>query len=203
MYMTMENTDTNPAAATTPDAPASTTPANDEAATRIQQLEEEVARLKDQHLRALAEAENIRRRTLKERDDAVKYGVSSFARDLLDVADNLRRAIEAVPRDHREDSILMKNLITGVEATERQLEAALTQCGVTKIDALGQMFDPNLHRAMQEVDAPNSPPGSILQVFQTGYRIHDRLLREAMVVIARGTSQSAASAPPHMVDQSA
>jgi molecular chaperone GrpE len=145
----------------------------------------EIARLKDQLLRALAEAENARRRAQKEREDTAKYATANFAREMLSVADNFRRALEAVPGDARNNDAL-KNLITGVEATERQLQAALERFGIKKIEPLGQPFDPNFHRAMMEVDDPDQPPGTVVQILQPGYMIHDRLLREALVGVTKG-----------------
>lgn len=149
----------------------------------------EIANLKDQLLRALAEAENTRRRAQKEREDTAKYAVGNFAKEMLNVADNFHRALEATPKD-TEDAAL-KNLIAGIEATERQLQAALERFGIKKIEPLGQVFDPNFHRPMAEVDNPDQAPGTILQVLQTGYMIHDRLLREALVVVAKGGGQNA------------
>jgi molecular chaperone GrpE len=166
--------------ATAPNMPESSDPAD----SRLAALEEEVKILKDQHLRALAEMENIRRRGLKERDDAGKFAVSEFARGLLDVADNFERALIAFPRDGLNDAV--KNLITGIEATGRQLAATLERAGIKKITPLDQAFDPHFHRVMLEVDEPTKPAGTVVQVLQAGYVIHDRLLREALVAISKG-----------------
>ncbi|MFY8106243.1 MAG: nucleotide exchange factor GrpE [Elstera sp.] len=146
-------------------------------------LQAEVATYKDQALRALADAENTRRRAERDREDASKYAVSGFARDLLSVADNLRRALDAVPPSEDET---VKALVAGVEATERELLATFERRGLTRIDALGQIFDPNLHEAVFEVPNTGQPTGTVVQVLQTGYRIHDRLLRPAMVGVAKG-----------------
>lgn len=163
-----------------PDVPETGDPADN----RLAALEEEVKTLKDQHLRALAEMENIRRRGLKERDDAGKFAVSEFARGLLDVADNFERALGAFPRDGLNDAT--KNLITGIEATGRQLAATLERAGIKKINPLKQAFDPHFHRVMLEVDDASKPAGTVVQVLQAGYVIHDRLLREALVAVSKG-----------------
>jgi len=164
---------------------------------KVAPAQAEIARLKDQLLRALAEAENTRRRAQKEREDTAKYAVANFARDMLAVADNFRRALEAVPKDVRGNEAL-KTLVTGIEATERQLYDALTRFGIKKLEPLGQPFDPNFHRAMMEVEDTDKPPGTVVQVLQPGYIIHDRLLREALVAVAKGTAPAA-----HKIDTSA
>ena len=156
----------------------------------------DAAALKDQLLRALAEAENTRRRAQKEREDTAKYAVANFAREMLTVADNFARALEAVPKNT--DDPVVKNLVAGVEATERQLQAALERFGIKKLEPLGQPFDPNFHRVMVEIDNPEHPPGTVVQVMQPGYVIHDRLLREALVAVAKGGPQV-----PPKVDTSA
>ena len=159
---------------------------------RAQTLEAEVSSLKDQLLRALAEAENIRRRAQREREDISKYAVSGFAKDLLAVADNLRRALEAVPADSRETDELLKNLATGVEATERQLSSAFDRVGIKKLEPLGAPFDPNFHQVMFEIVNTGQAAGTVVQVLQAGYTIHGRLLREAMVGVAkRGADEPA------------
>lgn len=151
---------------------------------RVAELEAQLAEMKNEALRHLAEAENTRKRAAKEREDTAKYAVSSFARELLDVADNLNRALAAVPQGEAGEAV--KNLVVGVEATARQLEKVMEKAGIKKIDAEGQKFDPHLHRVVSEVDAPGAAPGTIVQVLQPGYTIHDRLLREAMVSVAKG-----------------
>jgi len=156
----------------------------------------QIANLKDQVLRALAELENTRRRAQKEREDTAKYAVANFAKEMLNVADNFRRALDATPKDT--DDVALKNLITGIEATERQMQSALDRSGIKKIEPLGQPFDPNFHRVMMEVDDPEQKAGTVVQVLQTGYMIHDRLLREALVAVAKGGSTTKGN-----VDQSA
>ena len=149
-------------------------------------LKAENAELKDRLLRALADTENTRRRAERDRQDASQYAVSRFARDILAVADNFARAIEACPADARESaSPQVKAVIEGVEATERQLLATLEQHGVKQIDTSNGKFDPHFHQAIAEVPGEGKPPGSIVNVVQTGYMIGGRLLRPAMVTVAR------------------
>jgi molecular chaperone GrpE len=153
---------------------------------RVATLEAELAESKDRLLRSLAEAENQRRRAQRERDDAQRYAASSFARDLLDVADNLRRALASVPANDAQDE-RFKSLLDGVAATERALLAAFERNGIKRIEPkLGERFDHNLHQAMFEVENSGQPAGSIVQVLQAGYQMHDRLLRPALVGVAKG-----------------
>lgn len=153
---------------------------------RVVTLEAENHKLKEDYLRALAEAENARRMADKRIEDNSKYAVSNFARALLSVADNLGRALMAAPDHLRDTNEPLKSLAVGVEMTERELEGTLAKYQVTKINALGQPFDPNLHQAMQEQEDPSVPTGTVVQVYQDGYTIHGRLLRPAMVVVSRG-----------------
>lgn len=162
----------------------------------LDEAQNEIGKLKDQILRAMAETENTRRRMKKEIEDAQKYAVGNFAKEMLVVADNFRRALDAVPHDGAGGETL-KNLIAGVEATERQLLAAFEKFGIKKIDPMGKPFDPHFHQVMMEAEDPSKPAGMIVQVLQAGYMIHDRLLREAMVVVAKG------GPVPHKVDTSA
>lgn len=153
---------------------------------RIAELEALVAEMNDKALRALAEADNTRKRMEKERQDTAKFAVSGFARALLSVADNLGRALSAITPEQRTQDGPLKTIFTGVEATERELLRVLEGQGITKVDPTGQIFDPNLHEVMFEIDAPDQPPGTILQVLEPAYMIHDRLLRSARVGVAKG-----------------
>ncbi|MFP5516521.1 MAG: nucleotide exchange factor GrpE [Alphaproteobacteria bacterium] len=153
---------------------------------RVAKLEAEVAGLKDQLLRAMAETENTRRRAQRDREDATKFAVSSFAKELVSVADNLRRALDAVPAEGREQDDMLKGLAVGVEATERQLFAAFDRAGIKKLDPAGEPFDPNFHQVMFEIENTGKAAGTVVQVLQPGYTIHGRLLREAMVGVAKG-----------------
>jgi molecular chaperone GrpE len=173
----------------------------DEAAAQDDARAAEIAELKDQLLRALAEVENVRRRGQKERDDASKYAIANFAREIVTVVDNLRRAIEAVPAEALATDENLKNLLTGVELTERTLLAALERFGIKRIDPLGEKFDHNLHQAMMQVDDPTKPAGTVVQVMQSGYVLHDRLLRPAMVAVSKGGPS--APAQPAGIDTSA
>lgn len=153
---------------------------------RIAELEAELAAAKDQMLRALAEAENTRRRGERDRLDATRYGAVGLARDLLSVSDNLRRALEALPEDARAGDGWAKDLITGVELIEREFLDAFAKHGVVKMEPLGEAFDHNFHQAMFELEDLEKPAGTVIQQMQPGYRLHDRLLRAAMVGVSKG-----------------
>jgi molecular chaperone GrpE len=160
----------------------------EEMAVRLAAAEAETASLKDKLLRALAETENVRRRAEREREDTAKFAIRKFAGDLLNVADNLRRALEAVPAEQVNDPGV-KNLIGGIEATERELFAAFDRAGIKPVAAQGVPFDPNLHEAMVEVPAQDVPPGTVVQVYQNGWTLHDRLLRPARVGVAKAQAE--------------
>lgn len=163
----------------------------DPEAARIAELEALVAELKDQQLRALAEAENVRRRARREQEDTAKYAASSLARELLNVPDNLRRAIESVPAEARSGNEQLETLLCGVEMIERELLAALEKHAIRKVDPAGTKFDHNLHQAMFEVENSGQPAGTVVQVMQPGYVLHDRLLRPALVGVAKGDPAAA------------
>jgi molecular chaperone GrpE len=153
--------------------------------TRISQLEAELGDYKDRLLRALAETENVRRRAQRDREDASKYAVTSFAKDLLSAADNLRRALESLPESEAKDE-RTRGLLAGVAATERELLGVFERHGIKRIDPTGGMFDHNLHQAIFEAERPDQPSGLVVEVLQPGYVLHDRLLRPAMVGVAKG-----------------
>lgn len=155
-------------------------------AARIAELEAEIGTLKDQFLRAMAEAENVRKRSERQLAEAHKYGVANFARAILTIADDLSRALAAVPEDQREGDGLMQTLLGGVEAVERELHKVLEGHNIERIDPAGEPFDPNFHEAMFEVPTSDLPNGTVAQVVQPGYRLHDRLLRPARVGVAKG-----------------
>src|SRR3954465_6880524 len=151
------------------------------------QLAKEAADLKDRLLRTLAEMENLRRRTEREVADARTYGVTSFARDIVGVADSMERALKALDDELRDKAdAAVKALLDGVELTERELLKVLEKHGVTKLEPQGQKFDPNLHQAMFELPDQSVPAGTVVQVMQPGYKIGDRVLRPAMVGVAKG-----------------
>lgn len=153
---------------------------------RIALLEAEVEALRKDKLLALAEAENAGKRADKRVSENAKYAVANIARALLQVADNLSRALLAAPPESRAANDALKNLSVGVELTERELHTILENQGVRRVSSIGQAFDPNLHNAIQEAEDPSVPSGTVVQVFQDGYMMHDRLLRPAMVVVSRG-----------------
>jgi molecular chaperone GrpE len=154
-------------------------------------LEQEKAELKDKLLRALAEMENLRRRTEKEVADTRAYAITAFARDMLSVADNLRRALETVPDEARKGDTSLAGLIEGVELTERELAKVLERHGVRKLDPAGEKFDPNLHQAMFEAPHDSLAKGQVHTVVQPGYAIGERMLRPALVGVSSGTPAAA------------
>ena len=155
-------------------------------------LAAEVADLKDKLLRALAETENVRRRAQREQEDANKYAVTAFAREIVEVRDNLRRALDAVDDDLRQNNEAIAGLLEGIEMTERTILAALERFGIKSIEALHQKFDHNLHEALFEVEDSSVPNGTIVQELQAGYKIHDRLLRPAKVGVSKGGAKAGA-----------
>ena len=155
-------------------------------------LAKELAEARDRTLRTLAEMENLRKRTAREVADARTYGITGFARDVLDLADNLQRALDAVPAETRElADPMLKTLIEGVELTERSLLNALEKNGVKKFDPTGEKFNPNFQQAMYEVPDASVPAGTVVQVVQAGYTIGDRVLRPALVAVSKGGAKTA------------
>ncbi len=148
-------------------------------------LEAEIAELNDKLLRSLAEIENLRRRGRKEREDTAKYAVAGFARDLLSVADNLGRALTALPEGEEPDENGLAGFIEGVKLTERELAGVFERHGIEKIEPMGEKFDPNLHEAMFEIPSGDAAPGTVVQIVEVGYVLKERLLRAAKVGIAR------------------
>ena len=160
----------------------------------LEALRAEIEVLKDQRLRALAEAENMRRRAEREKKEGEQYAITKFARDMLGIADNFARALAACPPEARASAdAQVKAVLDGVEATDRQLLAALERYGVKAISTEDGKFDPNLHQAIAEVPGNGKPPGSIVDVVQTGFMIGERLLRPSMVTVARRGEASAPS----------
>ncbi|MDE0059856.1 MAG: nucleotide exchange factor GrpE [Defluviicoccus sp.] len=162
--------------------------------TEERDLEAEIAEANDRLLRALAENENLRRRSKREREETARFAIASFARDVLSVADNLRRALEAVPGDPGENEAL-GSLVGGIELTERELAAIFERHGIERIDPAGEKFDHNLHEAMFEVPTADAEPGTVVQVFETGYVLNGRLLRAARVGIARALPEAPETVP--------
>ena len=161
----------------------------------VEALAKEAADARDKMLRTLAEMENLRQRTRREVADAKTYGITGFARDVLDIADNLQRALDAVPAEARAAADPgLKALIEGVELTERSLLNALEKNGVRKFDPSGEKFDPNFQQAMYEVPDPSVPSGTVVQVVQAGYMIGERVLRPALVGVSKGGAKAAPAA---------
>ncbi|PLW76213.1 nucleotide exchange factor GrpE [Cohaesibacter celericrescens] len=164
---------------------------------RIAELEKEASDMKDQLLRTIAEMENLRRRTQKEVQDAKQFSVASFARDMLGVADNLRRGLEVITDEQRAQADgALKALLEGTDLTEREMLKTLEKHGVKKLNPEGEKFDPNYHQAMFEVPNPDVPNNTVVQVIQAGYVIGTRMLRPAMV----GVSKGGPKASPKVVD---
>jgi molecular chaperone GrpE len=163
---------------------------------RIETLETELAAMRETWMRAAADAQNARRRAKLDVEEAHKFAVSRFAKDLLSVADNLSRALAALPAQGQGLDERIKNVIAGVQATERELLGVFERNGIKKIAALGATFDPELHQAVSEAQDPTRPNNSVAQVFMDGYTLNDRLLRAAMVVVAKGGPTAAPAAEP-------
>lgn len=172
-------------------APASEQPAQDDG--RLAALAAENAALKDQLMRAMAEAENTRKRSIREREDASRFAVSGFAKDIINVADNLRRALEALPAEIAAQNPQVKNLADGIAATERELLRSFEKNGIARVEPLDQPFDPNFHEVMFEVPMADKPNATVIQVIETGYTLNGRILRPARVGVSK--NDSAASAP--------
>ena len=167
-------------------------------------LAKEAADARDKMLRTLAEMENLRKRTSREVADARTYGITGFARDVLDIADNLQRALDALPAEARDAADPgLKALIEGVELTERSLLNTLEKNGVKKFDPSGGKFDPNFQQAMFEVPDPSVPAGTVVQVVQSGFMIGDRVLRPALVAVSKGGAKATAPANGNEPDNAA
>ena len=167
-------------------------------------LQAENADLRDRLLRTVAEMENLRKRTEREVSDTRSYAIASFARDMLTATDSLSRALMVLPAETRETADgTLKSLIEGIEMTEREMQRLLAKHGVKPIEAEGEKFDPHKHQAMFEVPDPTRPEGTVVQVVQTGFAIGDRVLRPAMVGVAKGAPATADHAPEGGIDKQA
>lgn len=155
-------------------------------ATEVDVLQGQIADLTDRLLRAHAEMENIRKRAEREREETAKYAISKFARDLVHVADNFERAVQVVPKESMEQDAVLKGLVEGVSMTEREMLNVLERHGIRRICPKGEVFNPHFHQAMMEMENTQVVPGTVLEVYQCGYVIEDRVLRPAMVVVAKG-----------------
>lgn len=156
--------------------------------TRIIELETEIASIKDKAMRALADAENTRKRAEREKVDASKFAITKFAKDLLEVADNMRRALDSIPEDRREESDLIKNIVIGIEAVDKTLLKTMENHGVKKLEPTEGKFDPNFHEAMFEAEIPGKNAGEIIQLVEPGYILNDRLLRPARVGVCKAST---------------
>ena len=157
-----------------------------------ERLQEEVRNLKEDKIRVLAEMENLRKRFDREKIDSIKYGSVNFARDILSPGDNLERALSAINQeeDHPQS---IKNLIEGLKMVQKEFSSALEKNGISKINSMNEKFDPNLHQAMMEVEKDDLDEGIVVQEIQTGYMMHDRLLRPAMVGVSKKPKQNSTS----------
>lgn len=164
-----------------------------DAAPTYEELQLQVADLNDKLLRALADGENIRRRAERDKQDASKYAISNFAREMLSVSDNLRRALDSIDAETRQNTPAVENLMVGVEMTERELLSAMERSGIKRLDPLGEKFNSNFHEAMFEIPDPSQPAGTVAQVVEVGYVLNDRLLRAAKVGVTKGGPKAAAA----------
>jgi len=156
-----------------------------------------VDELRDKYLRAVAETENVRKRAEREIAESRAYGTALFARDVLSVADNLTRALAAIDPETRATAAgTLKALLDGIDLTQRELQKTLEKHGIRRLDPVGEKFDPNFHQAMFEVSDPNVAAGTIVEVMQPGYAIGDRVLRPALVVVAKGGPKPASASAP-------
>ncbi|MCH2326203.1 MAG: nucleotide exchange factor GrpE [Rhodospirillales bacterium] len=168
--------------------------------------EQQVEELNDKLLRALAEAENVRRRAEREKSDAAKYAITNFAREVLGVADNMKRAMASVDSEARKKDPALEQLMVGLEMTEREMLSTFERFGIKPIEAMGEKFDHNLHEAMFELDDTSKPAGTVMQVVEAGYLLNDRLLRPAKVGVSKGgpkepdATRTAEGATPAPID---
>lgn len=171
-------------------------------AARNAEFEGQIADLTDRLLRAHAEMDNFRKRSEREKSDSAKYAISKFALDIVGISDNFQRAVAAIPAGSAEADGTLKSVVDGVMMTERAFLQVLERHGVRRIDPMGEPFNPNIHQAVMEQENPALPAGSVMQVFQAGFMIDERVLRPAMVVVARGGAKvpKPADAQPQPAD---
>ena len=186
-----EPQNSEPAAAEPADTDSGETEGSGWTKGELEELREQNADLMDRLLRAAAEMENLRRRTERDKADTAKFAISSFARDVLTIGDNIARAIDHVPADATEKDPALKSFLEGMQVTERELLNVMERHGITRFDPKGEKFDPNRHHAMFEVDDKDVAGGTIVEVVQAGYVIAERVLRPALVGIAKGAEKPA------------
>ncbi len=186
----MTKPDSNPAVeepvSTPPDQPT----AEDAAADQIAGLEQQLAQMKEQWVRAVAETENVRKRAERDQQETAKYAASSLARDMVNALENVKRAAESLTPDKREANELLKTVGDGLDMTVQELVGIFERHGIRRIDPLGEKFDHNLHQAVVQVEQPGTEPGTVIQVVQAGYAMHDRLLKPAMVAVTKAATDS-------------
>ncbi len=181
--------------AETDSAAADTPPRKEGAEDALVRAEAQAAEFRDRYLRVAAELENFRRRAERERQDVAKFAITAFARDALTVLDNLRRGLETVTAEARRENPALEALAAGMELTEREMLTTLERHGIEKVDPRGEPFDHNFHQAMMEVEDASVAPGTVAQVLQAGYVLNGRLLRPAMVAVARGGAKESGAKP--------
>lgn len=157
---------------------------------RIAELEAQLSHMKDQWVRACAETENVRKRAERDQQETARYAATSFARDMLNVLENSKRAAESITADKRESNELLKTIGDGLDMTVAELAGIFERHGIKRIDPLGEKFDHNLHQAVVQVEQPGTAPNTVVQVVQAGYVMHDRLLKPAMVAVTRASSDT-------------
>jgi molecular chaperone GrpE len=184
-----KKSDQEPELETGTEAPARDVGEADSDTVDVATLEARIAELTDRMLRAHAEMDNLRKRTEREKEEMAKYAITKFAREVLGVGDNLQRAIAAVPAGAADEDPALKALVEGVSMTEREFLNVLDRHGIKRIDPAGEPFNPHQHQAMTEIENTDVAPGTVVQVFQPGYILEDRVLRPAMVVVAKGGSK--------------
>ena len=170
--------------------------ADDASRAKIEALQVELDNAKDHMLRVLADAENTKKRALRDRDDAVKYAVTAFAKDLLDFSDNFGRALDSIPDELLAEDERIGKIVSGIEAMNTDLLATFEKHGIQKLTPIDEAFDPNFHEVMFEASAPDKAPGTIIQIIEPGYMLHGRLLRPARVGIAKNEGQGGDNTDP-------
>ncbi|MGD9637575.1 MAG: nucleotide exchange factor GrpE [Alphaproteobacteria bacterium] len=157
-----------------------------EVSTLLENLKKDYDKINENYIRALAEMDNLRKRTKLDIENNAKFAISGFAKDLLAVADNLERALAAVPEEAKEKDESLKNIFMGVEMTSKELAAIFERNGIKRLQTEDKLFDPNFEQAVQEIDDPTRPTGTVVKELQAGYTINGRILREAMVIVSKG-----------------
>jgi len=188
-------TETSEAPLTPEESPAGGVSAEATAETRLAEAEEEIAKLKDMYLRAMAETENVRTRAKRDAEDTAKYASTKFARDMVNIVENLGRASQSISPQARAENEVLKQVGEGIDMTMQELLGIFERNGIRRLSPLGEKFDHNFHQAVAQVESPDAAPGTVTQVLQAGYMLHDRLLRPAMVTVATQAGAKNSSSP--------